>query len=250
MTSSIQLHNVSVDYPLNAKKSIKEIFTKQQPLTIKALSNITVTINQGERVGLIGFNGAGKSTLLKIMAKIYHPTQGKSSITGKICPLFEFATGFEMDLDGWTNIKIRAKLLGMSNQEIKMKLPEIAEFTGLGKFLDYPVRSYSSGMFIRLAFATSTAITPDILLLDEVVGAGDITFTQKAATRMAHFMDTGQILVFATHAPDLLKKFCERTLWLHKGSIQMDGPTEEVWNAYTQFNHNQTIEKSHETITA
>lgn len=240
MRSSIHLHNVSVEYPLETKKTIKDIFSFQRSKAFKALSNINLTISHGERVGLIGCNGAGKSTLLRIMAKIYYPTEGISTITGKICPLFEFATGFEMNLSGWTNIRIRAKLLGMTPAEINDNLQNIAEFTELGEFLNYPVRSYSSGMFIRLAFATSTAITPDILLLDEVMGAGDISFTEKAQARMSKFMEKGKILVFSTHAPNLLKDFCERTIWLHKGSIKMDGPTDEVWKAYSQFEHNQT----------
>lgn len=248
MTSFIQLKNVSVDYPLNTKGSIKDLFSRKNKASVRAISDISLTIHHGERVGLIGLNGAGKSTLLRILAKIYFPTSGQALIRGKICPLFEFATGFEMDLDGWTNIRIRAKLLGMSSADIEEKIEDIAEFTNLGKFLNYPVRTYSSGMFIRLAFATSTAVTPEILLLDEVVGAGDIAFTKKAAERMEQFMEKGQILVFATHAPDLLHRFCERTLWIEKGQIRMDGPTKAVWDAYTAFTLAQH-QSSHETQT-
>ncbi|MBD9427214.1 ABC transporter ATP-binding protein [Pseudomonas sp. PDM15] len=199
---------------------------------IEALKNIDIEINQGERVGLIGLNGAGKSTLLKVMAGIYPPTGGNVKIKGHVCPMFEFATGFEMSQSGWDNIRIRGMLLGMSPEAIEAKLPEIAEFTELGEFLDYPVRTYSSGMFIRLAFAVSTSINPEILLIDEVMGAGDIAFAEKAKRRMFEFMEQGKILVFTTHNFGLLNDFCSRTIWLHKGKIVADGPTAEIVKRY------------------
>jgi ABC-type polysaccharide/polyol phosphate transport system ATPase subunit len=237
MSSSIILQNVNVDYPLNQPKQLKDYFIKKEPAkAVRALSGVNLQINKGERVGLIGLNGAGKSTILKVMAKIYHPTEGICQTTGHVCPLFELATGFEMEQSGWANIYIRAMLLGMPRDQIKEKMHEIAAFTELGHFLNYPVRTYSSGMFIRLAFAVSTAIDPDILLLDEVIGAGDMAFTQKAQMRMNEFIEKGQIIVLSSHAPDLLKKFCSRTIWLNKGTIMMDGPTAEVWDAYTRFN--------------
>lgn len=234
MNYSITLNSATVDYPpANMQQAgLASLFSRQVNNGYRALSEINLHISQGERVGLIGLNGAGKSTLLKVMANIYHPTSGSCQVNGRVCPLFELATGFEMDMSGWANIQIRAKLLGMSSQEIKEKMPEIAAFTELGDFLNYPVRAYSAGMFIRLAFATSTAITPEILLLDEVVGAGDISFTKKASQRMESFMEKGQILVLATHSPDLLERFCERTIWLSKGRVMMDGPTQEVWREY------------------
>ncbi|WP_035918195.1 ABC transporter ATP-binding protein [Legionella fairfieldensis] len=234
--TEIIIKDASIRYQSHSTRLL-DFLAKNKEQGFLALSNINLQIRQGERVGLIGLNGAGKSTLLKMMAKIYHPSSGICHVEGRVCPLFEFATGFEMDMNGWSNIRIRAKLLGMSSQEIKEKIQEIADFTELGKFLDYPVRTYSAGMFIRLAFAISTAIIPEILLLDEVIGAGDISFTQKAAKRMETFMQKGQILVLATHTPDLLKNFCARTLWLHQGRIMMDGPTSEVWQAYTEFSH-------------
>lgn len=201
---------------------------------IEALKSINLEIKQGERVGLIGLNGAGKSTLLKVMAGIYPPTTGHIRIKGHVCPMFEFATGFEMNQSGWDNIRIRGMLLGMSPSEIEEKLPEIANFTELGEFLDYPVRTYSAGMFIRLAFAVSTSINPEILLIDEVMGAGDIKFAEKAKKRMLQFMEQGKILVFSTHASELLRKFCERTIWLDKGIIMADGPTEETLKYYVK----------------
>lgn len=200
--------------------------------SVEALRDVTVTIEQGERVGLIGLNGAGKSTLLKVMAGIYTPTSGIAETEGHICPMFEFATGFEMHQTGRDNIRIRGLLLGMTPEEVEAKLPEIEDFTELGEFLSYPVRTYSAGMFIRLAFAVSTSINPEILLIDEVMGAGDLRFANKAKRRMFDFMEQGKILVFSSHNFDLLKSFCARTIWLEKGQIVMDGRTDEVVEKY------------------
>jgi lipopolysaccharide transport system ATP-binding protein len=205
---------------------------KPQRYRVEALKDINLDINQGERVGLMGLNGAGKSTLLKVMAGIYPPTAGGVERRGHICPMFEFATGFEMNQSGWDNIRVRGLLLGMSPKEVESKLPEIAEFTELGEFLSYPVRTYSTGMFIRLAFAVSTSINPEILLLDEVMGAGDIRFAEKAKKRMFEFMEQGKILVFSSHNADLLATFCKRTIWLDKGRVVADGPTAEVTEMY------------------
>ena len=199
---------------------------------VEALKDITLEIKRGERVGLVGLNGAGKSTLLKVLAGIYPPTAGRVERRGHVCPMFEFATGFEMNQSGWDNIRIRGMLLGMSPEEIEEKMHQIAEFTELGEFLSYPVRTYSSGMFIRLAFAVSTSINPEILLLDEVMGAGDIRFAEKARRRMMEFMEHGEVLVFASHSFDLLNQFCERTIWLDKGRVVADGPTREVTSMY------------------
>jgi ABC-type polysaccharide/polyol phosphate transport system ATPase subunit len=205
---------------------------KREQNVIEALKSVSLEIRAGERVGLIGHNGAGKSTLLKVMAGIYPPTSGRARTNGHVCPLFEFATGFEYNRSGWENIRIRAMLLGMRPDEIEDKLPEIAEFSELGKFLDYPVRTYSTGMFVRLAFAVSTSVNPEILLLDEVMGAGDLAFTEKANVRMRQFMDQGKILVFSSHSLDLLAEYCNRTIWMDHGTVQEDGETAAVVASY------------------
>ena len=205
---------------------------RTSPRTIRALREISLTIDPGERLGLIGPNGAGKTTLLKVMAGIYPPQRGTVLISGRVCPLFEFATGFEMDATGWDNIRTRALLLGMSVREIEKKTEEIARFSELGEFLDMPARCYSSGMLLRLAFATSTAVDPDILLLDEVMAAGDASFIERARARLDQLMERARIVVFATHALELLPKICERSIWLDHGQIVRDGPTAEVVSAY------------------
>ena len=205
--------------------------------TVKALQDVTLSIRSGERVGLIGHNGAGKSTLLKVMAGIYPPQHGGVQIDGHVCPLFEFITGFEMEATGWENIRTRALLLGMAPKEIDRKIDSIGEFSNLGEFLDIPLRHYSSGMCVRLAFATSTAVDPQILLLDEVMAAGDAAFQESARLRMNELMERASIVVFATHSLEMLPRFCERTLLLRKGRIVADGPTAEVVELY----HHATI---------
>ena len=199
---------------------------------VDALRGISVEVNSGERVAVIGLNGAGKSTLLKVMAGIYPPTSGRSQTSGHVCPLFEFATGFEMNQSGWDNIMVRGMLLGMSRAEIEEKMQEIADFSELGEYLDYPVKTYSSGMFIRLAFSISTAMNPEILLLDEVVGAGDIAFAGKAKRRMRGFIEQGNIVVLSSHGLEMIKEFCTRAIWLEKGVIQADGNVAQVIDAY------------------
>jgi len=183
-------------------------------------------------VGIIGPNGAGKSTLLKVMARIYVPKAGMAQIEGHICPLFEFVTGFEMEANGWDNIRTRALLLGMSAKEIENRIEEIAGFANLGEFLDIPVRCYSSGMLLRLAFATSTAVDPEILLLDEVMASGDAAFIVQAQRRMDELMRKASIVVFASHSLNILPKFCERTVWLNQGKVMFDGPTPEAIRFY------------------
>jgi len=238
---SISLTNVSVRFDIDAAAdghTLKGFLAglrnraPRQANFVEALKNVNLEVRAGERVGLIGHNGAGKSTLLKVMAGIYPPTTGVAKTVGHVCPLFEFATGFEYNRSGWENIRIRAMLLGMHPDEIEAKLPEIAEFSELGRFLDYPVRTYSTGMFVRLAFAVSTSVNPEILLLDEVMGAGDLSFTEKANVRMREFMDQGKILVFSSHSLDLLTEYCNRTVWMNRGRIIEDGPTPAEVNAY------------------
>ena len=206
---------------------------RAQP-TLWALRDVTFSVAPGEVVGIIGRNGAGKSTLLKVMAGIYPPQRGRVVIEGHVCPLFEFVTGFEMEATGWENIRTRALLLGMSPKEIDQKIDDIAAFSNLGEFLDIPVRHYSTGMFVRLAFATSTAVDPQILLLDEVMAAGDAAFIESARRRMNELMLRASIVVFASHSLDVLPSFCDRTILLKEGSIVADGPTPDVVRQYTE----------------
>ena len=236
----LTLREVVVEFKADAylrstlKATLLDVFWPRRlsSRSIRALREVSLEIDAGERVGLIGPNGAGKTTLLKVMAGIYPPQDGEVRIEGRVCPLFEFATGFEMDATGWDNIRTRALLLGMSAREIEDKMEEIGRFSELGDFLELPVRCYSAGMMLRLAFATSTAVEPEILLLDEVMAAGDASFIQNARARMDHMMERARIVVFATHALDLLPKICDRAIWLDHGTIILDGETAEVVGAY------------------
>ena len=238
---------VMADLPRTLKSFLPQImfYRRTRPRIIRALDSISFVIRGGERVGIIGPNGAGKSTLLKLLARIYPPQKGGVRVEGHVCPLFEFATGFEMEATGWDNIRTRALLLGMSSKEIEDKIEEIASFTGLEDFLDIPVRCYSSGMLLRLAFATSTAVNPEILLLDEVMAAGDASFLARAKARMENLIDRAHIVVFASHSLGMLPSFCERTIWLDHGRIIQDGPTEQVIRAYeASINHEPGLPES------
>ena len=235
----ISFNDVSLEFFVDTEQRslqsrIATLLQRRRTVTrsIKALNSISFSIRAGERVGLIGPNGAGKSTLLKTIAGIYPPPKGQARVEGHICPLFEFATGFEMESSGWDNIRIRALLLGMSTKEIDDKIEGIGQFSGLGDFLEMPVRCYSSGMLLRLAFSTSTAVNPEILLLDEVMAAGDAAFIDSARKRMNDLMQRANIVVFATHSLTTLPDFCERTILLNKGHILADGPTTQVVKEY------------------
>ncbi|MCW8140929.1 MAG: ABC transporter ATP-binding protein [Planctomycetota bacterium] len=230
----IDLRDVSVTFDVRAPlpPSRRRPWRRHEVRQVKALDGVSLRIAPGERVGVVGRNGAGKSTLLKVIAGIYAPGAGDVRVDGRVCPLFEFATGFEMEADGWANIRTRALLLGMDRREVEAKLPEIAAFSGLGEFLDLPVRHYSTGMFLRLAFSTTTAVDPDVLLVDEVMAAGDLGFVEQARARMDSMIERANIVVFVSHALDLLGGLCPRTLWIDGGRLRADGPTPEVLASY------------------
>ena len=201
---------------------------------IQALSDVSLELHAGDRLGIIGANGAGKSTLLRVIAGIYTPTTGTAKVWGRVSALFSLATGFEMNASGWQNIYIRGLLLGLSHAQINAQIHEIADFSELGEFLDIPVRCYSSGMLLRLAFSVSTILQPEILLLDEVIGAGDLHFTKKATERMKSMVGRSGILVLVSHSLDHIKQMCTSCIWLDHGRIQKLGEPEEVIEAYRE----------------
>ncbi len=238
--SLIEVKDVDLVFKVWREKRIKDILipgsrkfnSYDSDGTVHAIKKLNLTIEDGERVAVIGHNGAGKSTLLKMLAGIYPPTSGSLKVDGRISSMFELATGFEMESNGWDNIYLRGLMLGETPESIKAKMQEIAEFSELGDFLNMPVKYYSSGMFVRLAFSISTAIHPDILLLDEVVAAGDAAFLQKATERLKHMMDTAKIMIYVTHSMEQAKEMCKRCLWLERGCLMMDGPVDQVTEAY------------------
>lgn len=236
------MEDVNLIFKIWREKRIKDVFIPGSKKfndfgregTIHAIKNMSLTINDGERVAVIGHNGAGKSTLLKMISGIYPPSSGALDVEGKISSMFELATGFEMESNGWDNIYLRGLMLGETPDRIKSKMREIAEFSELGEFLNMPVKYYSSGMFVRLAFSISTAIEPDILLLDEVVAAGDAAFLNKANKRMKDMIHISKIMLLVTHGMDSAVEMCNRCIWLERGVIMMDGKPKEVTKAYLQ----------------
>lgn len=240
--SLIQLENVNLIYKVWREKRIKDILipgskkfnTFEKDGSVHALRDLNFAMKDGDRVAVIGHNGAGKSSLLKMLAGIYPPSSGNLMVDGRISSMFELATGFEMESNGWDNIYLRGLMLGEKPDDIKAKMKEIAEFSELGEFLNMPVKYYSSGMFLRLAFSVSTAIEPDILLLDEVVAAGDAAFIDKATQRMNQMVNTAKIMVYVTHSMVQAKDMCNRCIWLERGNLMMDGTPEDVTKAYIE----------------
>ncbi len=208
--------------------------SKKPGFDVQALENINLTVNSGERLGIIGHNGAGKSTLLKLIAGIYPPSAGRRRVNGQISSLFDIALGFEAEASGWENIRFRGYLQGETPKSIHAKVQPIAEFSELGDFLNMPVRYYSAGMRVRLAFSIATAIEPDILIIDEALSAGDLAFQAKARQRMRDLMYSARAVIVVSHDLHSLDLLCDRVLWLDHGRMQMLGPTKEVIAAYTQ----------------
>jgi ABC-type polysaccharide/polyol phosphate transport system ATPase subunit len=201
-------------------------------LKVRALRDVTLRFRDGDRVGIIGGNGAGKSTLLRLLAGVYWPTRGRRLVAGRVSSLFELNLGFEMEASGRQNIVYRGYLQGETPRSIRAKMQEIADFSELGRFLDVPVRYYSAGMLVRLAFSIATAIEPEILLVDEVLSAGDLAFQQKAQQRLKEMMARAKIIVVVSHDLGSLPRLCETGVWLAQGRVRMVGPVEDVIAAY------------------
>jgi ABC-type polysaccharide/polyol phosphate transport system ATPase subunit len=206
-------------------------------MEVNALRDINLELREGDRLGLIGHNGAGKSTLLRLMAGVYPATSGTREVEGNIHSLFDISLGFEMDSNGWDNIRYRSYLQGESPKSVKSKMAQIAEFTELGHFLDMPIRYYSAGMMVRLAFSIATSIEPEILLLDEVLSAGDMAFQFKAQERMNTLMKHARLMVLAAHDLGTIAQVCSKAAWLEHGQLMRVGPVDEVIAEYTRSVH-------------
>lgn len=239
--AKIELNDVGLTFTIrqSRKVTLKEYLlrglflqSRNPKVAVHALSHLNLTAKDGDRIGVIGHNGAGKSTLLKLLAGVYPPTAGTRVVEGRICSLFDIALGFEHDASGWDNIRYRSYLLGETPRTVTKKLHAIAEFSELGDFLNIPVRYYSSGMLVRLAFSISTAVEPEVLLIDEVLGAGDMAFQIKAKQRMREMMASARLMVLVTHEIPTLEQICNRAVWLQHGSVMMDGKPDEVVAAY------------------
>lgn len=236
--------NVSVDFPLyhSDSRSIKKMIlrhtsgrfskdTKDRPV-VQALKDISFSLHAGDRLGFVGANGSGKTTLLRVLSGIYQPTQGSISIEGKITSLLDPGQGMNMDMTGRENIRLRGYFLGLQRAEIARLEANVEDFSELGAFLDLPVRNYSSGMIIRLAFSMATAVHPEILLMDEWILAGDAAFMEKAKTRIEGMVRHADILVLASHSATILAEWCNRLVWIDQGKIRADGKPMNVLAEY------------------
>jgi lipopolysaccharide transport system ATP-binding protein len=239
------LEDLSVEFPIynahgrSLKRSLMHMTTggylglgKDDRVVVRALSNINLRMAHGDRIALIGHNGAGKTTLLRVLGGVYEPTGGRISSRGKIAALADIMLGIDPESTGHENISIRGRMLGLTQKEVESRRDEIVDFSGLGDFLDMPVRTYSSGMVLRLAFAVSTCVVPDILLLDEWIGAGDANFLSKAEGRLKQLIGATGILVLATHSLQLARNICSRGVWMEHGTVKADGPIDQVIREY------------------
>ncbi|MEM6625991.1 MAG: ABC transporter ATP-binding protein [Pseudomonadota bacterium] len=238
----IRLENVTLTYPMlggGVRKKLGDTAAlvgagsvvtddDDRGRSIVALSDISLHLKEGARVGLIGRNGSGKSTLLRVMAGIYEPLTGRVGIAGEVASLFNVGLGMKPEASGYRNIELAGLMAGQSHKAIAEKLPEIADFSELGQYLNMPVRTYSSGMAMRLKFACATAFSPDILLMDEWLGAGDAAFQEKAKQRMATMVQNAGILVLASHSVRLITDNCDKAIWLDRGRMAAFGPVDDV----------------------
>ena len=242
MAYYIKMENVNLYYPstlYNATTLKQEVFSrlklekkKEYLEDVHALRDFNLEIHEGERVGIIGHNGAGKSTLLRALAGVYPIQTGKIEISGEVRSMFDLTLGFDMDSTGRDNIMNRGLMLGSTPTEVRSKEQEIIDFAELGEFIDYPIKAYSSGMLVRLAFAISTSVEGEILLVDEVLSAGDAKFQKKARERMLNIMDQAKILVLVLHDMNTIKAVCNRVILLEHGRIVADGRPEDIVAEY------------------
>ena len=242
--AKLVLNDVSVSFPVfNAKgRSIKsslinsmtggKISELSGSISVQALNKVSLTMREGDRLGLLGHNGAGKSTLLRVMAGIYEPTDGSVETEGKITSMFTPNIGVSMEASGWDNIVTRGILLGLNAAEIEHLTSEVAEVSGLGEFLDMPVRTYSSGMQMRLAFSVSTCMSPEILLLDEAILAGDASFIVMARRRLDRLIEDANVLVLASHSQAILRQLCNKGALLNRGHLTLYDSVDDMIESY------------------
>lgn len=239
--AEITLRNVAVTIPIydySAQKIIRKLRFRARPnaqapvKSVRALQNLDLDIPSGTRLGVIGPNGAGKSTLLRLLTGVYSPTEGSISRSGQVASLLDMSFGIEPDLTGRESIELRASILGISAKKIRANMDEIVEFSGLGQFIDLPTRTYSSGMFIRLAFSIVTSLEPEILVMDEWLSVGDSDFRTRAERRLEELVSKTDILVLASHSRDLIESTCNVVLYLERGRIAGLGAPQETCSQY------------------
>jgi len=239
--SIIEVNNVTMTYRLTKSRvtSVKEYIVamlsrKLQYEEFHALNNVTFHVERGEVVGLVGRNGAGKSTLLKVISGILRPAEGAVTVRSNIVPMLELGSGFDPELSGRENIFLNGAILGYSKEFLESKYSEILEFSGLHEFIRQPIRTYSSGMMMRLAFSVATVVEPEILIVDEILAVGDAEFQEKSMARMMELMDGGTTVLLVSHNIDQIRELCTKAVWLEHGSVKAFGPSGEICDAYEQ----------------
>lgn len=242
MDSIITVENVSMRFRMDKNKttSLKEwvvthLQGKQQYEEFCALNDVSFEVERGEILGIIGRNGAGKSTLLKVISGIFKPTAGKVMTAGRVAPMLELGSGFDMELSGHDNIYLNGAILGYSEEFLRSKYDEIIAFSELGEFIDMPLKTYSSGMLARLAFSVATVIEPEILIVDEILAVGDAAFQDKSRARMMELMHGGTTVLFVSHSLEQIREMCDRCIWLDHGKAKMVSDKDSICDAYEKF---------------
>lgn len=237
----IEVNDVTMRFRMNNDRimSLKEFVTtllrgKLEYNEFTALDHVSFSVKKGETLGLIGRNGAGKSTMLKVISGILKPTTGNVVTRGNIVPMLELGSGFDFDLTGRENIFLNGAILGYSEEYLKEKYDEIVAFSELGKFIEMPIRNYSSGMLARLAFSVAAMVQPEILIVDEILSVGDADFQAKSRARMIELMGGGTTVLFVSHSMEQIKEMCKRVIWIENGHVKMEGPAEDICLAYAQ----------------
>ncbi|MEF3313263.1 ABC transporter ATP-binding protein [Paenibacillus sp. GYB004] len=236
----IKAENLSKNFKIFHRKNstLKEkiIFFKQKDFTLyEAVKNVSFQIDKGESVALIGKNGSGKSTILKLLTRIIYPDFGTIEMNGTVSSLLELGAGFHQDFTGKENIFLNASILGFSKQQILEKLDEIIDFSELGQFINNPVKTYSSGMYMRLGFSVATIVNPDIILIDEVLTVGDAAFQRKCIDKLMQFKAEGKTIVCVSHDASIIEALCDKAIWINNGSKMMEGQAKEVVNGYMEY---------------
>ncbi len=242
MENAIEVCNVSMFFRMTTQKisSLKEFAIKKLKRQVEykefvALDDVSFTIQKGEVVGLVGLNGSGKSTTLKIVSGIIKPTKGTVKVNGTISPLIELGAGFDFELTARENVYLNGSVLGFSHSEMEAKMQDIIEFSELEKFMDVPIKNFSSGMVARLGFSIATNVVPEILIVDEVLAVGDFLFQQKCEKRINELMSGGTTVLIVSHAIDQIERLCDKVVWLDHGKVKMIGATAEVCAEYKKI---------------
>lgn len=238
--TSIELNNVDLTFEVETEKidTLKESFirtlkrTKSKKTKFQALKDVTFKINKGEKVGIIGYNGAGKSTLLNVITGIYPPDKGNVKTYGKISPLLSLGAGFDYNYSGRRNIYLNGAVLGYDKQFLESKEKEIIEFSELEEFIDFPIKNYSSGMLAKLGFSIATIVEPDILIIDEILGVGDVNFQRKSSDKIKSLMDGGTTVLLVSHSIPQIRELCDKAIWIDKGALKEYGDVNTVCDNY------------------